>query len=598
MKDEAGKVIYVGKAINLRNRVRSYFHGSAQHEPRIQQMVRRIRDIEWIVVNSELEALILEMNLIKKYRPHYNVRLKDDKRYPYIKVHWADPFPKVTVTRQMVQDGSRYFGPYTSVWAVHQTLDVLRRIFPYLTCDRVITGKDERACLYYDIKLCTAPCIGAIDQANYRRMIDDLCNFLNGRTDPVVTRLQTEMEKASEEMRFEQAAVIRDQLRAIENVVARQRVISSEYVDSDVLAMARSDGEACVQVFFIRGGKLIGREYFLLEGTEETPDAGVLAEFIKQFYDQALTVPEHVLLPHEVEEAQIITQWLNQKKGDKKVEILVPREGAQHELIEMAAQNASETLAALQAQWQADTHRQEHALAELQEALGLAEPPNRIECYDISNTQGTNAVGSMVVFERGVPKKSFYRHFNIRSVVGPDDFASMEEVLTRRFNRWHAAQELSDKPGKRPDASFSVLPDLVLIDGGKGQLGRAVAVLEHFELAGKVPVAGLAKQNEELFVPGKSAPIILPRQSQGLYLIQRVRDEAHRFAITSHRKLRTKEGLASRLDAIPGIGPARRKLLIKHFGSIQDIQDATLEELTAVQGITPKLAQAIQEHLE
>jgi excinuclease ABC subunit C len=598
MKDEAGKVIYVGKAINLRNRVRSYFHGSAGHAPRIQQLVRRIRDIEWIVVDSELEALILEMNLIKKYRPHYNVRLKDDKRYPYIKVHWADPFPKVTVTRQMVQDGSRYFGPYTSVWAVHQTLDVLRRIFPYLTCDRVITGKDERACLYYDIKLCTAPCIGAIDQANYRRMIDDLCQFLNGRTEPVVTRLQAEMEKASEEMHFEQAAVIRDQLRAIENVVARQRVISSDYVDSDVLAMARSDGEACVQVFFIRAGKLIGREYFLLEGTEETPDAGVLGEFIKQFYDQALTVPEHVLLPHEVEEAQIITQWLNQKKGDKKVEILVPREGAQHELIEMAAQNASETLAALQAQWQADTHRQEHALAELQEALGLSEPPNRIECYDISNTQGTNAVGSMVVFERGVPKKSFYRHFNIRSVVGPDDFASMEEVLTRRFNRWHAAQEIAEKPGKRPDASFSILPDLVLIDGGKGQLGRAMTVLERFELAGKVPVAGLAKQNEELFVPGKSTPIIMPRQSQGLYLIQRVRDEAHRFAITSHRKLRTKEGLASRLDAIPGIGPRRRKLLIKHFGSIQDIQEATMEELTAVPGITPKLAQAIQEHLE
>jgi excinuclease ABC subunit C len=598
MKDDAGKVIYVGKAINLRNRVRSYFHGSAGHEPRIQQLVLRIRDIEWIVVDSELEALILEMNLIKKYRPHYNVRLKDDKRYPYIKVHWAEPFPKVTVTRQMVQDGSRYFGPYTSVWAVHQTLDVLRRIFPYLTCDRVITGNDERACLYFDIKLCTAPCIGAIDQAGYRRMIDDLCHFLNGRTEPVVSRLQAEMARASDEMHFEKAAVIRDQLRAIENVVSRQRIISPEYVDSDVLAMARSDGEACVQVFFIRSGKLIGREYFLLEGTEATPDASVLAEFIKQFYDQALSVPERVLLPHDVEEAQIITQWLKQKKGDKKVEILVPHDRPQQELIEMAAQNATETLAALQAQWQADTHRQEQALSELQNALGLPEPPNRIECYDISNTQGTNAVGSMVVFERGVPKKSYYRHFNIRSVVGPDDFASMEEVLTRRFNRWHAAQEVAEAPGKRPDASFSILPDLVLIDGGKGQLGRAEAVLERFGLTAKIPVAGLAKQNEELYVPERSSPIILPRQSQGLYLIQRVRDEAHRFAITSHRKLRTKEGLASRLDSIPGIGPARRKLLIKHFGSVQDIQAASVDELTAVPGITSKLAQAIQEHLE
>lgn len=598
MKDEAGKVIYVGKAINLRNRVRSYFHDSAQHERRVLKLVRKIRDIEWIVVDSELEALILEMNLIKKHRPHYNVRLKDDKRYPYIKVHWSDPFPKITVTRQMIQDGSRFFGPYTSVWAVHQTLDVLRRIFPYLTCDRIITGKDERACLYYDIKLCTAPCIGAIDQANYRRMIDDFCHFLMGRTEPVVTRLQVAMERASEELRFEQAAMIRDQLRAIENVVARQRVISSDYVDSDVIAMARADGEACVQVFFIRGGKLIGREYFLLEGTEENPDSGVLAEFIKQFYDQAPSVPQHVLLPHEVEEAQIITQWLNQKSSGQKVEIQVPREGAHHELIEMALQNATETLAALQAQWQADTVRQEQALAELQSAFHLAEPPNRIECYDISNTQGTNAVGSMVVFERGVPKKSLYRHFNIRSVVGPDDFASMEEVLTRRFNRWHAAQEASQKPGKRPDVSFSILPDLILIDGGKGQLGRATSVLDRFGLVGKIPVAGLAKQNEELFIPGKSDPIILSRQSQGLYLIQRVRDEAHRFAITSHRKLRTKEGLASRLDSVPGVGPARRKSLLNHFGSIQDIQAASMEELTAVSGITPKLAQAIKEHLD
>jgi excinuclease ABC subunit C len=598
MKDDGAKVIYVGKAVNLRNRVRSYFHGSAQHAPRILQLVRKIRDIEWIVVDSELEALILEMNLIKKFRPYYNVRLKDDKRYPYIKVHWADDFPKVTVTRQMIQDGSRYFGPYTSVWAVHQTLDVLRRIFPYLTCDRVITGKDERACLYYDIKLCTAPCIGAVDQSHYRRMIDDFCQFLMGRTDPVVSRLQEEMARASEELRFEQAAVIRDQLHAIENVVARQRVISSDYVDSDVIAMARSDGEACVQVFFIRNGKLIGREYFLLEGTEETPDSGVMAEFIKQFYDQASTVPENVLLPHEVEEAQIIKQWLNQKSKGQKVEIMVPRDGAQQELIQMAAQNAAETLAALQAQWQADTHRQEQALMELQVALSLAEPPNRIECYDISNTQGTNAVGSMVVFERGVPKKKFYRHFNIRSVVGPDDFASMEEVLTRRFNRWKAALEAAEAPGKRLDASFAILPDLLLIDGGKGQLSRAVAVLEKFGLIDKLPVAGLAKQNEELFVPGRSDPILLPRQSQGLYLVQRVRDEAHRFAITSHRKLRTKEGLASRLDAIPGVGPARRKLLINHFGSIHDIQEASLEELSAIPGVTNKLAQAIKEHLE
>ena len=598
MKNDSGKVIYVGKAINLRNRVRSYFHISAQKNRRTKKMVSKIADIDWIVVGSELEALILEMNLIKKHRPHFNVRLKDDKRYPYIKVHWADNYPKVTVTRRMVQDGSRYYGPYTSVWAVHRTLDVLRKIFSYLTCDREITGEDERACLYYDIKLCSAPCIGAIDQTNYRQMIDDLCNFLMGRTDPIVSRLRIEMEQAAEGMQFERAATLRDQIRAIENVIERQKVVSSDYIDSDVIAMARSDGDACVQVFFIRGGKLIGRDYFLLEGAQETTDADVLSEFVKQFYDQAPTVPAQVLLPHEVEEANIIRTWLSQKRDNGLVEILVPHEGVQQELVQMAAENAVDTLQALQAQWQSDRHRQEQALAELKESLDLNKPLNRIECYDISNTQGTAAVGSMVVFEQGVPKKKHYRHFNIRSVSGPDDFASMEEVLTRRFNRWKVSQEQAAVPGKKPDPSFSILPDLLIVDGGKGQLSRAVRVLENFGLLDKVPVAGLAKQNEELYVPDRSRPIILARKSQGLYLLQRVRDEAHRFAVTSHRKQRSKKGIASRLDAVPGIGPRRRTVLLKHFGSIEDIQDATVEELTAVHGITPKLAEVIKTNLE
>ena len=598
MKDIDGKVIYVGKAVNLRNRLRSYFHASTQHSTRTRRMVDRIANIEWIVVGSELEALILEMNLIKKHRPQYNVRLKDDKSYPYVKVHWAEPFPKVTVTRQMVMDGSRYFGPYTSVWAVHRTLDVLRRIFPYLTCDRNITGQDERACLYYDIKLCTAPCIGAINQAGYRQMIDDLCQFLDGRTEPIVSRLQEEMQQASKELRFERAAALRDQVQAIQKVVERQKVVSPEYVDSDVIAMARSNGEACVQVFFIRSGKLIGREYFLLEGVDETPDKDVMSEFIKQFYDQAPNIPSQVLLPHDLEEIQIIKQWLSTRRNGQKVEILIPHDGQQQELIQLAAENAADTLATLQAQWQADRHHQEAALAELQAALKLAKPLNRIECYDISNTQGTAAVGSMVVFEQGVPSKKLYRHFNIRNVCGPDDFASMEEVLTRRFNRWLAAQEIADIPGKKPDASFALTPDLLLVDGGKGQLSRATAVLEHFDLTDKIPVAALAKQNEELFIPGRSDPIILPRHSQGLYLIQRVRDEAHRFAITSHRKQRTRRGLASRLDSIPGIGPARRKALLLHFGSIQNIMDADIEELVKIPGITEPLAFSIKSHLE
>ncbi len=598
MKDGQADVIYVGKAINLRSRVRSYFHSAAQEDQKTHELVKRITDIEWIVVGSELEALILEMNLIKKHRPRYNVRLKDDKRYPYIKVHWADPFPTVTVTRNMTNDGSRYFGPYTSVWAVHKTLDVLRHIFPYLTCDRVITGKDERACLYFDIKLCNAPCIGKVNRDEYRQMIADLCNFLNGRTEPITTRLKGEMQTASEEMRFEKAAAIRDQLEAIENVVERQKVISTDYVDSDVIAMARSEREACVQVFFIRGGKLIGREYFMMEGTEDAPDADVLEGFLKQFYDQAATIPPQVLLPNDIEEANIIRQWLAGRREDHKVEILIPRRGQKKELIEMAAENAAETLHSLQAQWEADRHRQTQALGELQEGLGLSIAPNRIECYDISNTQGTAAVGSMVVFEQGVPNKKLYRRFNIRSVQGPDDFASMEEVLARRFNRWQAAQEEAQKPGKKPDAAFARLPDLVIIDGGKGQLGRAIDVLERFGLMGKLPVAGLAKQNEEVFLPGRPNGLLLPRNSQGLFLLQRIRDEAHRFAITAHRQRRGKQGLASRLDAIPGIGPSKRRALLAEFGSIQKIEQASVEELTQVKGINAELATAIKEHLE
>jgi len=599
MKDAQAKVIYVGKAVNLRNRLRSYFHSSAQHHPRTLQMVKRIADIDWIVVGSELEALILEMNLIKKHRPHFNVRLKDDKRYPYIKIHWGEDFPKVTVTRQIVTDGSRYFGPYTSVWAVHQTLDILRRIFPYLTCDRKITGQDERACLYYDIRLCLAPCIGAVNQTRYRQIIDDLSRFLEGRTEPIVSRIKTEMRCAADQLQFEQAANLRDQLEAIQRVVERQKVIfANDHTDSDVIAMARSNGDACVQVFFIRSGKLIGREYFLLEGAEETPDTDVMAEFLKQFYDQTPMVPARVLLPHEVEEAKIIKQWLSSRRSGEKVEIIIPHEGQQRELIQLAAENAADTLAALQAQWQADTNRQTQALAEIQCALNLASPPNRIECYDISNTQGTSAVGSMVVFEQGVPRKSHYRRFNIRSVTGPDDFASMEEVLNRRFNRWKASQEISETPGRKPDQAFALLPDLLLVDGGKGQLSRAIKVLEKFDLDKQVPVAALAKQNEEFFLPQQSRPIILERQSQGLFLVQRVRDEAHRFAISSHRKQRTRVGLASRLDSIPGVGPARRKALLNHFGSIKKIQAASTEELLSVPGITEKIAHSIKSHLE
>ena len=592
-----GQVIYVGKAVNLKNRVRSYFQERSDKDFKTRKLVQNIADLEWILVGSELEALILEMNLIKKHRPRYNIRLKDDKRYPYIKVHWADPFPKVTVTRQMVTDGSRYFGPYTSVWAVHQTLDVIRRIFTYLTCDRVITGLDERPCLYYDIKLCSGPCIGAIKQAEYRQAIDDLCNFLEGKTEPIVKRLTAEMEHASDDLQYEKAAAIRDRINSIERVVEKQKVISSTEKDSDVIAMARADGEACVQIFFIRSGKLIGREYFILEGTEEAADSEVVTQFVKQFYAEAATIPNEVLLPNEVEEAQIIKQWLESSRGGPKVDLRVPRRGSSRDLVKMAAENATETLRSLRKQWEMDTNRQSEALTELQTALGLEAPPNRIECFDISNTQGVASVGSMVVFEQGVPARRHYRRFNIKTVEGPDDFASMQEVLTRRFRRWQGARE-DQTVGKKEDESFALLPDLLIVDGGKGQLGRAVDVLDQYGLTAEVPVVGLAKQEEELFLPDRPESILLPRHSQALYLVQRIRDEAHRFAITAHRNARSKKGLASRLETIPGVGPARRKALLWKFGSIDGILAASVEEIASIPGITPDLAQVIKTGLE
>jgi excinuclease ABC subunit C len=596
MKNAAGKVIYVGKAVNLRSRVRSYFQSGADHTPKTTKLVRNIADIEWILVGSELEALILEMNLIKRYRPHYNIRLKDDKRYPYIVAHWTDPFPKVTVTRRMERDGNRYFGPYTSVWAVHQTLDLLRRIFPYLTCNREITGEDTRACLWYDLKLCAAPCIGKIGQEEYRRMIDDLCRFLAGEVEEVVADVEQKMRKASEEMHYERAARLRDQLEAIRAVVERQKIVSATKTDSDVVALARRDGDACVQVFIIRNGRLIGREHFVLEGTRDTEEAEILRQFLVQFYERAAFVPAELMLPIQVEEAQIVEEWMRSRRGGKKVRITVPRSGVDRELVGMAVENAMETLKALRAQWDSDRSRQVAALAELQRALKLPAPPARMECYDISNIQGTAVVASMVVFEQGVPSKAQYRRFRVRCVEGePNDFASMREVLHRRFVRWKGPE--TEVVGRKKDPSFSMLPDLLVVDGGKGQLAEAVKVLAEFGLTDRVPAVGLAKQEEEIFRPGRKQAIRLPRDSQGLFLLQRLRDEAHRFAITYHRNVRKKKGLASRLDAIEGIGPARRKELLATFGSIEAIRQAPVEELMKIRGITRETAERIRSQL-
>ncbi len=605
MYDVNGRVIYVGKAVNLRARVRSYFHANAmdmEYAPKTARLVAEIDCIDFIVTDSELEALILEANLIKKHRPRYNVRLKDDKRYPYIKVHWQDNYPKVTITRRMKRDGARYFGPFTSSLAVRQTLDTLRKAFPYLTCDRVITGRDTRACLYYDIKLCNGPCIGAVSRDEYRETIAGLVRFLEGRTERVVEDLEAQMRAAADALDFETAATVRDKLKAVSHIVQKQKIVSAAQADQDVVAFAREDGDTCVQIFFIRGGKLLGREYFILDGAEGEDEQAIMTSFVKQFYDDAAYVPPEVLLPAQIEEALIIEQWLRQKRGTK-VMLKVPRRGHKRELVRMAADNAAETLASLRTQWQADRHKQEQAMSELQEALDLTLAPARIECYDISTTQGTATVGSMIVFVHGVPRKSDYRRFNVRSVDGePDDYASMHEVLTRRFKRWQDASKGEFTPGDpgakgRKQTAWALLPDLLLVDGGKGQLNVAVKVLKSFDLFGQVPVAGLAKQEEELFIPGRKDPILLPRQSQGLYLVQRVRDEAHRFAITSHRSQRRKIGIASQLDRVPGVGPARRKTLLKHFGSIEAIRAATTEEIAALPGIPVDVAEAVKAHL-
>ena len=597
MKDQAGKVIYIGKAINLRHRVRSYFHASAQKNPRTSALVANIRDIEWIIVKSELEALILEMNLIKEYQPHFNVQLKDDKRYPYIKIHWADPFPRVSVTRKVEKDGSRYYGPYINVWAVNQTMNLLRKIFPYLTCNRTITGDDQRACLYYDIQLCTAPCIGRISQEDYREMIKELGAFLNGRTDNIIKRLEEEMQQASADLKYERAAQLRDTLDAVQRIVEKQRIISTKFTDSDVIALADLENDACIQVFFIRGGKLTGREYFLVENIDKTADQDLLTEVIKQFYDQAPNIPPEILLPREIEEAKIINQWLKSQRGGKKVELVVPRRGEKKKLVAMAAENAASMLTALKTQENSERDRAEGALSDLQSQLNLSAPPLRIECYDISNTQGTALVGSMVVFLDGRPEKAHYRQFNIRTVQGPDDYASMDEVLRRRFQRLVLSSTEESKPGGKVDPSFSALPDLILVDGGKGQLNRAVEVLAEFDLLDTIPIAGLAKKHEEVFLPEEDYPVRFDKNSPGLHLLQRSRDEAHRFAITAHRKRRSKKGLESSLEKIPGIGPTRRQELLKKFHTIQNIRDASLEELSQTPKITLKIAQSIKKHL-
>lgn len=608
MKDARGQVIYVGKAVNLRSRVRSYFQSSAQHTDKTRRLVAEVATVEWIIVPTEVDALILENTLIKRYQPRFNVMLKDDKSYPFIKIHWQDDFPKVSVTRQVQRDGAGYYGPYTSAFAVRQTLESLRRIFPYLTCNREITGRDERACLYYDIKLCAGPCIGAVGREEYRGIVQGLADFLEGKSDEAIQALEERMRSAARALQFERAAMYRDQIKLARRLVERQQVVTPTPVDQDVVALARNEqgDETCFQVFTVRRGRLIGRETFLLPRTAGDDAAELLATFLGQFYDGASALPPTVLVPTLPADHQVIARWLSQKRrshagDDAEVEVKTPATASEHDVMRLATDNAFEMLRALRAVRQADKSKQVLALQELQQALGLDAPPGRIECFDISTLQGTHTVGSMVVFAEGTPRKSDYRRFKIRGRGAqgePDDYAAMREMLRRRFRR--AVEPEQPDPGAKgrsDEAVWTLLPDLVIVDGGKGQLGVAVQVLEEFDLLGAVPVVGLAKQREELFLPGRPDPICLPAGSEGLFLVQRIRDEAHRFAITYHRETRRKAGVASELQKVPGIGPKRRQALLKAFGSIEAIREAPVEALAAVEGMTLKAAQALKDHL-
>lgn len=571
MKDENGRIIYVGKAINLKNRVRSYFQSSRNHTPKVKALVARIADIEYIITHSEIEALILECNLIKKHHPKYNISLRDDKSYPYIKVTVNEEYPRVYATRKVTKDGARYFGPYTSAGAVHETLKLLRKLFPLRNC-RTLDAK--RPCLEYHIKRCLAPCTGKVDTKIYGDMIKSVCLFLEGRSAEVAKGLRQRMERAAEDLDFEQAAKLRDQLNAVEKVTEKQNIVTGSG-DQDALGLARSALGACVQVFFIRSGKMVGRDHFLLTGGEDEEDNDILSAFVKQYYSRAAFIPREILLPLAVPEQELLAQWLSGLKGGK-VLVETPQRGTKKDIVNMAAGNAATVLEEQAAKLRARNEQTEGAVAELGRYLGLGRLPERIECFDISHIQGSETVASMVVFEGGAPRKDDYRRYKLTSVEGkPDDFRSMQEVVERRYR---------DAEGP--------LPDLIIIDGGKGQLNAALTVIRGVGLT-DVPVVGLAKEFEHIFLEGESEPLILPRHSQALYLVQRVRDEAHRFAITYHRKLRSKRNLVSVLDHVPGIGPKRRKALWDAFGSLEKIKAAEVEKMAKVPGMTVPAAQAV-----
>ena len=626
-----GEILYIGKAVSLRNRVRSYFQDSAVLTTRTQAMAARVADVRTIVVTNEVEALILEANLIKRHQPPFNVRLRDDKRYPYLKVT-NEPFPRVVFTRMVKDDGARYFGPYTNAHGLRELIDLVRLVFPLRTCREPIDGRRKRPCLQYHIKRCLAPCVGYQTEAEYDAMIDEVVLFLEGKQESLLARLQHEMVDSADHYNFENAARIRDRIVQVRRVTENQKVVWRSRLDMDLVGIARARSQACMQVFFVRGGKLIGQEYFILDGIADQSDAVLIGEFLKQFYTartasapengaastariardnevpvpvkararvtsaQAGAVPKEVLVAALPEELATIEAWLSVLKGQR-VRILRPQRGSRAEYLRLVEKNAEQNLKAFLAHQEVQETAQARSLTDLADALELPEPPHRIECYDISNIQGSNPVASMVVFIEGRAKKSEYRKFKIQYDRGPNDFAMMQETLRRRLR--YLRRVTDDDPLVTELArkeKFNKKPDLMLIDGGKGQLNAVVEVLEELDMTG-LPVAGLAKEHEWLYLPGQSEPIVLPANSPALHLVQRIRDEAHRFAVTYHRQRRGKSMVESALDSLEGVGPVRRKRLLAAFGSAAAIKRASIDEIASVKGMNATLAAKVKQAL-
>ena len=571
MKNKRGQIIYVGKAIKLKNRVRQYFQSSRNHSAKTIAMVSHIEDFETIITDNELEALILECNLIKKHHPKYNIMLRDDKTYPYLKITLNEQYPRLTTTRRVIKDGSKYFGPYTNITAMKETVKLLRRLFPLRTCKHL----GERPCLEYHIKRCLAPCARLVKEDVYNEMVQSVCLFLEGKTEDIEKNLTAKMQNLAQNLEFEMAGKIRDQLLAIRQVTEKQKILT-DTGNMDAIGMATSPYGICMQVFFVRSGKILGRNQFLMTGDMEDNKENALSAFLKQYYNDAVFIPTEILLPLDIKETALLEKWLTEEKSVK-TKIITPKRGVKKDIVEMANENAVKYLQDQENKLKDKMARSIGAVYDLQKYMHLTKPPMRMECFDISHIQGSETVASMVVFQDGKPDKESYRRFKINSTEGkPDDFMSMREVTMRRYGK----------------ATAKEMPDLIIIDGGKGQLSSALEIIRG---AGHltVPVVGLAKQFEYIFTEHSSEPVILPRQSDALYLVQQIRDEAHRFAITYHRNLRTKRNKVSLLDNIAGIGAKRRKALFDRFENISNIKNATVEELSSVPGISENIAKSI-----